>query len=100
MKKDSSFLKQISKYCIQIFLSVSLFLIGNGCINSHGGSEVSEVKNNSQAIKEKLSQSDYNPRYWLEGLSKKKHREVQMSEATATSIIDDAWSKGWRGVLY
>jgi hypothetical protein len=100
MKKDLSFLKQISKYCIQILLSVSLFLIGNGCINSHGGSEVSEAKNNSQARKEKLSQSDYNPRYWLEGLSQKKHGNDLLTEALTTSIIDDVWSKGWRGVLY
>jgi hypothetical protein len=57
-------------------------------------------KNVSSEINENASKADYNPRYWLEGISEKKHRDDELTDETAKSIMDDVYSKGWRGVLY
>ncbi len=42
---------------------------------------------------------DYNPRYWLEGVYDDDHSGIS-TDAEMTKLIDDVYSKGWRGVLY
>jgi len=44
---------------------------------------------------------DYNPRYWLEGASdRRKQKAGESTDAALTSMIDDAYAKGWRGIMY
>jgi hypothetical protein len=100
MKKDQSFLNHVSNFYFQAFLLGFLLLFGNSCVNRNQGSEVSEEKNKSQAINENVTQSGYYPLYWLEGISQTRHRNEELTEALATSIMDDVSARGWRGVLY
>lgn len=103
MKKIQAFLKHANSFCFQTLLFGFFLLLANSCVNKnkeHGASDSAGVKNNSSLIKENVSQSDYNPRYWLEGISEKKHRDDELTDALATSIMDDVYAKGWRGVMY
>lgn len=42
----------------------------------------------------------YNPRYWIEGVYNPGRTGSDNSEASLSEIIDDVYSKGWRGVIY
>jgi hypothetical protein len=103
MKKEQSFLNHASNFCFQTFLFGFLLLFVNSCVNKNkesGASISADAQNNNSVIKENVSQSDYNPRYWLEEISEKKHRDDEFTDALATSIMDDVYARGWRGVLY
>ena len=49
----------------------------------------------SSKAKEILSQSDYNPRYWLEGLSEDMQKDEDITEVKAKTIIDDVYERGY-----
>jgi len=89
-------LKQLNISSSQILLfGIFLFFV-NGCIEKYNQDNLGK----SSKAKEISSQSDYNPRYWLEGLSEEMQKDEDITELKAITIIDDVYERGWRGVLY
>jgi hypothetical protein len=85
-----------------LFVGLLLFLLNN-CTDQKKKAPVSDQtgsKNVSSVVIENVSPTDYNPRYWLEGISEKKNRDDELTDALASSIMDDIYAKGWRGVMY
>jgi hypothetical protein len=103
MKKTPSRLTRTFNYSLNRLLVVLLFTLLNGCVNQGRNKEQSgppDAGYASPITNESASGSDYHPLYWLEGISKERHRDDELTDAEATSVIDAIYSKGWRGVLY
>ena len=86
-------------YLIITLLSGFVLTFLNGCSNKKKP-DPSRAENTTAPMIETASMSDYNPMYWLEGISEKKHSDYELTDELATSIVDDIYSKGWRGVCY
>lgn len=74
-----------------------LLLLGMGCENPGkrtGSTGTGDIKS------EKVSQSNYNPLYWLEGISDFKYRDTLLNDSLSISIMDNVYEKGWRGIMY
>jgi len=99
MKNHIHLRSGILSHLIHVLIVALTFPVLAGCTGQKKGdlpdtgSKVSTVTTNPAA-------SDYNPLYWVEGISEKKHSDYELTDQTATSIIDDIYSKGWRGVCY
>jgi hypothetical protein len=89
-------LNHLKRLSFLILLSGISILFGNGCAEKH---RKDGVHKNVETT-ENLSQPEYNPRYWLEGLNEEELRDEDLTDAKATIIIDDVYAKGWHGVLY
>lgn len=88
---------------LQIFLLGILILSLNSCggknkVNPTGSKSESGIV--SSDLKGTTLQTGYSPTYWLEGLSEKRHRDDELTDTLANSIIEDIYAKGWRGVMY
>ena len=103
MKKNLSFPLTTTNYFTHLLLVGLLLFLFNSCADQKKNgpaSDQADAKNTSPVINKNVSTTDYIPRYWLEGISDKKHRDDELTDALATSIIDDIYAKGWRGVMY
>jgi hypothetical protein len=103
MKKNPSFPNNATNYFTHLLLVCLLFFLFNTCTNPKKNSPADDqtgAKNLDLANNDSVSTSDYNPRYWLEGLSEKRLNDDEITDDVAASIMDDVYSKGWRGVLY
>lgn len=46
------------------------------------------------------SGKSYEPRYWLEGIANHRNRMDKASESDITAMVEEAYSKGWNGLLF
>lgn len=96
-------LNWLTTSCVQVLLTAIIIFAMNSCLNDGSGNKTGEkvVTGKSVSINESdKSVSDYNPMYWLEGLSEKELRDEDLTPALAKSIVEQASSKGWHGLLY
>lgn len=84
-------------FCISSLFLTFILLALNSCSDKDSKGKSSDSGNAQVNV---VSKSDYNPLYWLEGISERKHSDYELTDPLATSIIDDVYGKGWRGVLY
>lgn len=103
MKKCQSSCNHANDFGTSTLVLMLLFLLGAGCSDKNSKAKesgLSDKAGSSSSPDTNISKPDYNPRYWLEGISERKHSDYELTDPLATSIIDDVYGKGWRGVLY
>jgi hypothetical protein len=74
----------------------------SGCVHPNKNHEFPDSANTGQNNSLKhgnISQPDYSPQYWLEGISERRHRRGKLTDSVAASIVEDLYAKGWRGVM-
>lgn len=81
---------------ISALILPSVFLIlFNGC-----GKNPQVQKDNRNSEKSELENSDYHPRYWLEGIYDREEGEAKKNAGEVEAAIENAKQKGWDGVYF
>ena len=51
-------------------------------------------------MKQEIAVSDYNPKYWLEGIYTREEGEAKKTQGDVEAAIENAKQKGWDGVYF
>lgn len=78
----------------KLLIPVALFLVLTGCGKN---APVPAVKTESQTS---AVNSDYHPKYWLEGIYAREEGEARKNSGDVEAAVENAKQKGWDGVYF